>query len=356
MLLPRRVGDGRSVRLSPGRLSALLAAHAAVSAVAMSSRALQRELCEQALALVGGDGALIELRDDAEMEVIGAAGAGRPHVGLRRPFVGSISGRCTTEGAALVCTDTESDPRADADTCRRLGARSLVLAPLRDGDGVVGVLEVFAGRFRRYSADDAAVLALLAAPFGPAVVQARRMTAAVDGAGIDPLTGLNNRAQALRDLERARLRQGLLGGHTAVLFVDLDGFSLTNDLRGTDVGNTVLAAVGTRIALCVRERDTAARFGGDRFLVICEQVATDGDAIGVAERLVAEMNRPYLLPDGEFVEIGVSIGVAVTSDDIDPQVLVQAAEGAMQRAKRRGGGYVTVRVGSEPVELGGPVL
>jgi diguanylate cyclase (GGDEF)-like protein len=344
MVVHRLATGGRRVRLTSHRMSAILDAHVAISAIELSPGAVQREICEQALSLVGGDGAVVEMRRGDEMEYVGAAGAGVAHLGLRMPVAGSISRTCLSERTALLCTDTESDPRVNLEACRRVGVRSVVLAPLRHRDVVVGVLKVFAATPHRFTRQDEATLALLAAPFGAAMDNARQMTEAVQVASIDGLTGLNNRAQALRHLDRVCLRQRLLGGHTAVLFLDLDGFKAVNDGRGHECGDAVLTAVATRIAICVREKDVAARFGGDEFLVICEQLATSGDASGVAERLVSEISRPYLLPDGDTVQLGVSIGIAVTDEDVDPRALVDAADQARYRAKRSGGGYAAVRL------------
>ena len=347
MVVQRLAAGGRRVRLTSRRMSAILDAHVAISAIELSPGAVQREICEQALRLVGGDGAVVEMRHGDEMEYVGAAGAGVAHLGLRIPVAGSISGNCLSGGIALLCSDTESDPRVNLEACRRVGVRSMVLAPLRHRDVVVGVLKVFATTPHRFTRQDEATLALLAAPFGAAIDNARQMTEAAHVASTDGLTGLNNRAQALRHLDRARLRQRLLGGYTAVLFLDLDGFKAVNDDRGHECGDAVLTAVATRIAICVREKDVAARFGGDEFVVICEQLATSGDASGVAERLVSEISRPYLLPDGDTAQLGVSIGVAVTDEDVDPRALVEAADQARYRAKRSGGGYATMRLTSE---------
>jgi GGDEF domain-containing protein len=133
---------------------------------------------------------------------------------------------------------------------------------------VHGVVTVYSHRPGRFQDEDRLTLDLLAAPFGSALANACRLEATAQEAVTDALTGLGNRAQALRELDRALLRQGRRGsGHTAVIFIDLDGFKQVNDTFGHSAGDQVLVAVATKLRLTLRSTDTCARFGGDEFLV-----------------------------------------------------------------------------------------
>lgn len=149
----------------------------------------------------------------------------------------------------------------------------------------------------------------------------------------DHLTGLPNRflledrlAQAL-----ARVRRG--GGTLAVFVVDLDGFKTINDRFGHLAGDEVLIEAAHRIRGVLRPADTAARVGGDEFVLVCESVEP-GEAAGLASRLATAFGEP-MSAGGTAVTVGVSVGFALADDpSSDPGSLIGAADLAMYRAKR----------------------
>lgn len=112
------------------------------------------------------------------------------------------------------------------------------------------------------------------------------MEATATQAVTDSLTGLGNRSYGLRELDRALLRQGRRGGHLAVMFIDLDHFKPVNDIHGHQAGDQVLQAVAGILRSAVRRTDTCARYGGDEFLVISEDIAGRAEAVLIAERLI----------------------------------------------------------------------
>ncbi len=153
----------------------------------------------------------------------------------------------------------------------------------------------------------------------------------------DELTGLPNRALLWEHLSHrvdlaARRQTGF-----AVLFVDIDAFKAVNDTRGHAAGDQLLVEAASRLRAALRTGDTAARVGGDEFVVLLDDVATTDAALLVAERLARALRRPYEL-GGERLIATASIGVAVgpqglgSADDI-----VAAADAAMYDAKRHGG-------------------
>jgi diguanylate cyclase (GGDEF)-like protein len=126
-----------------------------------------------------------------------------------------------------------------------------------------------------------------------------------------------------------------------VLFVDVDDFKRVNDERGHQIGDQLLIALAQRMKESLRPSDTLARFGGDEFIVVCEDLDDRADACAVADRLVSWVRRG-LSVGGEDMDVAVSIGVAVTdSGTHDPDALVRAADAAMYRAKlERGSQWV----------------
>jgi diguanylate cyclase (GGDEF)-like protein len=327
--------------------AAIIEAQAGVAAVELSSGAVHDEICTRAMHLTRAAGAVLELREGDEMVYHGTAGIARGFTGMQVPMRGSFSGRCMTEERALLCEDAETDPRVDPEACRKIGLRSMVVVPLRHGGRTTGVLKVFSPRPADFSVEDQVALEWLAAPFGAALANAQRMEATFVRATTDPLTGLGNRSHAQHELDRALSRQARSRAHTAVMFLDLDGFKAVNDRLGHEAGDLVLTGVADRIRSTLRDTDTAARYGGDEFLVVCESFTTTDDVHRLAERLLETIRRPYPVGGGEFARIGASIGIAIADAGATAVDVLQAADQAMYRVKRDGGScYATVHAGS----------
>jgi len=157
----------------------------------------------------------------------------------------------------------------------------------------------------------------------------------------DPLTGLPNRELFMDRLEVALYRAARGGTRVAVVFLDLDRFKLINDSLGHDVGDQVLSAVADRLSGIMRGSDTLARFGGDEFTVLCDDVTEESDALEVAQRLRAAMSQPLVLPSGE-VFVSLSIGIALSGPDDPGAVILRNADIAMYRAKERGPSRIEV--------------
>ncbi|MCW2743994.1 MAG: hypothetical protein JWM48_544 [Mycobacterium sp.] len=150
----------------------------------------------------------------------------------------------------------------------------------------------------------------------------------------DALTGLPNRALLLDRLEHALSRETT---STAVLFVDLDQFKLVNDSRGHGVGDDLLVAVAGRLVAAARPGDTVARFGGDEFVVVCEDT-NEHQAEAIAQELLAVLVEPVNLDSGT-IHIRASIGVAISPPECASDLL-RYADTAMYSAKAAGRGQV----------------
>jgi diguanylate cyclase (GGDEF)-like protein/PAS domain S-box-containing protein len=157
----------------------------------------------------------------------------------------------------------------------------------------------------------------------------------------DPLTGLPNRTLFLEFLQLSMARARRYRSTVAVLFLDLDRFKVVNDSLGHDAGDELLVALGQRLRGVVRPGDTVARFGGDEFTVLCEDLPTPGarsHATDVAERLLHVIEQPFLL-DGEEQYLSASVGIALAGRGGErPEGLLRDADAAMYRAKERGKG------------------
>ena len=158
----------------------------------------------------------------------------------------------------------------------------------------------------------------------------------------DPLTGLANRDLLLDRLAQALQRAERHKTHVAVLFLDLDNFKLINDSLGHTAGDHLLVDVGRRLTAQLRETDTAARFGGDEFVLVCDDLGDDKEAIHIADRVTSALRPPFKIDDRE-IYVTASVGIAVPSSSARaPDQLLQDADQAMYRAKRRGGGRFDV--------------
>ncbi len=149
----------------------------------------------------------------------------------------------------------------------------------------------------------------------------------------DPLTGLPNRALFADRTEHAVLVRGRsveLG--VGVLFLDLDDFKTVNDSLGHASGDTLLRAVGIRLVDALRPGDTVARFGGDEFAVLLEDLTSHEEAALVAERIADVLRVPFVV-DGREMFITASIGIAFGHD---AEELLRSADVAMYRAKAAG--------------------
>jgi diguanylate cyclase (GGDEF)-like protein len=153
----------------------------------------------------------------------------------------------------------------------------------------------------------------------------------------DSLTELPNRTLLNERLEHAltRVRRGEM---VAVHTLDLDHFKTVNDTLGHPVGDKLLKQVTERLLGLVRETDTVARMGGDEFAIVQVAISQPADATTLAHRIIEVVSKPYDL-DGQQIDIGASIGIAMAPTDGDtPDDLLRNSDLALYRAKGDGRG------------------
>jgi len=190
------------------------------------------------------------------------------------------------------------------------------IAPIRDDDGnMIGTVLVFQDITQRK------------------LIEAQL----VRNAFYDALTGLPNRVLFLERLtqvfERGKRRNN---DRYAVLFLDLDGFKKINDSFGHSVGDDLLMEVARRLESCLRSGDTVARFGGDEFAILIEDIKDVTDATNVAKRIQETLRLPLELKEHEIL-IAASIGIALNCSSYEqPENLLRDADMAMYHAKQQG--------------------
>jgi diguanylate cyclase (GGDEF)-like protein len=178
------------------------------------------------------------------------------------------------------------------------------------------------------------VLSLLVVTYLVRLVQGRAVLE--HRAHHDELTGLANRRLFQEEAAGALAHARRIGGHSAVLFLDLDRFKNVNDSLGHSVGNLLLQAVAKRLRTATRAEDTVARLGGDEFVVFLPQLDSPEEATLVAQKILERFSEPFTL-NGLRLFASPSIGIATfPGDGTDADSLLENADVAMYRAKQRG--------------------
>lgn len=152
----------------------------------------------------------------------------------------------------------------------------------------------------------------------------------------DPLTGLPNRTLFVDRLGLALERSHRHRNEVGVIFLDLDRFKFVNDSLGHVTGDELLQILGERLRAAMRPSDTVARFGGDEFVVLCDDMEDSTSVMDVAERVAEAVTQPVSV-SGQEVFVTASLGVAVSKGaPVEPDDLLRDADAAMYRAKDLG--------------------
>jgi diguanylate cyclase (GGDEF)-like protein/PAS domain S-box-containing protein len=153
----------------------------------------------------------------------------------------------------------------------------------------------------------------------------------------DALTGLPNRLLFYERLKLTLAQAHRNRGRVAVIFIDLDRFKPINDTLGHYVGDLLLQEVAERLRSCVREGDTAARVGGDEFMMILAEIHGRPDVEVIIRKILDRLSHPFLL-EGHRMSIGASLGISLYPDDaVEMENLIKEADFAMYQAKQQGG-------------------
>jgi diguanylate cyclase (GGDEF)-like protein/PAS domain S-box-containing protein len=162
----------------------------------------------------------------------------------------------------------------------------------------------------------------------------------------DALTGLPNRVTMVELIEQALARSRRRGGTLAVMFIDLDRFKAVNDTMGHSAGDEVLIQAGNRIRGAVRLGDVVARYGGDEFVALCEDIGGPIGSGTVAARICEAIGGQFVVED-DFARIGASVGISLNDGTGSASDLLARADAALYEAKQSGRGrYVIAGIGA----------
>jgi diguanylate cyclase (GGDEF)-like protein len=283
---------------------------------------------------------LLDAEDPETLNLVASAGIDEALVErMRRSPLGlGAGGQAAATGKLVVVEDYPADPHG-LDAFAADGIRSALAAPVREHGEVVGSLVVATHRAGRvYTEHEREMLLAFAEHVSLALTDAKTVEDAIHQAFHDSLTGLPNRVLLVDRLEHALARAERSGTRAAVLFVDLDMFKNVNDTLGHAAGDRLLCEAAERLVSCIRSADTAARFGGDEFVVLLEDV-DEPRVARVANRVLEVMNEPFEIGARE-VYVGASIGIAIGGTESED--LLRNADLALYRAKSKGKGQEQV--------------
>jgi diguanylate cyclase (GGDEF)-like protein len=218
------------------------------------------------------------------------------------------------------------------------------VVPLIVDETPVGVLACYFGRRRGFD-DDALELLVSLARLASQVLQRIRLQNELQRMAMhDQLTGLANRVLLQTRLAQVLAAAERYGHPMAVVFLDLDGFKRINDKLGHGIGDVALRDVAHALQRVVRASDTLARFGGDEFVVVCED-ADEAGAMRVADRIRGAVEMPLHGVPSAFT-LTASVGIAVHNPRagraVSAEALLSAADEAQYQSKHGGKNRVTV--------------
>ena len=253
------------------------------------------------------------------------------------PTRSSLVRQVWVSGAPHWIPDASSDGSfTRAQSAVKAGLHGAFAFPILAGNVTLGVLEFFSREIRNPDPSLLQMVRVIGSQIGQFMARKQAEENLLYVATHDTLTGLPNRymfnqrfAHALNNAQRYRKSM-------ALLLLDLDRFKFINDTLGHPFGDRLLVEVASRLRMCLRESDTIARFGGDEFVALIEDVAEPGDVVSVAQKILHALRWPFLL-EGETCHISASIGISLyPNDGADLSSLLKNADIALYRTKEQG--------------------
>lgn len=214
--------------------------------------------------------------------------------------------------------------------------KNCTIAPLICQDRVVGVLNL-ADKIgnNNFNPEDIALIELLSQLIGASVGNIKLFEKIQRQATIDGLTGLVNHKTFYEILEKELWRSRRYGGQISLIMLDIDNLKKINDTYGHRAGDKVIKEISRRIRQCIRQIDTAARYGGDEFAIILPNTPLS-DAIVAAERMVDNVAHSPTTWKKEQILLSISVGLGQYDADTNPEDITSRSDEALYTAKLAG--------------------
>lgn len=219
---------------------------------------------------------------------------------------------------------------------------SCAIAPLVCQDSVVGVLNL-ADKVDsdRFDSEDIALIELFSQLVGASIGNIKLFEKIQHQATTDGLTGLANHKTFYEILEKELWRSRRYGGQISLIMIDVDNLKKINDTYGHRAGDKVIREISRKIKECIRQIDTAARYGGDEFAVILPNTSL-ADATIVAERMVDAVAHSPAIWKKDQIPLSISVGLGQYDADTNPEDITSGSDKALYTAKKAGKNTVRI--------------
>jgi diguanylate cyclase (GGDEF)-like protein len=220
--------------------------------------------------------------------------------------------------------------------------KNCVIAPLICQERVVGVLNL-ADKVKGngFSCEDVALIELFSQLVGASIGNIKLFEKIQHQAATDGLTGLANHKRFYEILEKELWRFRRYGGQISLIMVDVDNLKKINDAYGHRAGDKVIRQISRKIKECIRQIDTAARYGGDEFAIILPNTSLS-DAVVVAERMVDAVSASPVTWKKEQIGLSISVGLGQYDADMSPEDITSRSDEALYTAKQAGKNTVRI--------------
>lgn len=300
--------------------------------------------------LTPATGTVIELVEGEFMVYKAVTGTVSDYRELKLPIHNSISGLCILQNQILISKDTEQDSRVNLEACRKISARSLVVAPLIYSEKPVGVIKILSKYPDTFNELHIKILELMASLIASGLnnqilfaekekiikklKEARKHLSYITKH--DFLTKLPNRkffeVVLLHAMNKIKRKKGLI----ALMFLDIDHFKWVNDNLGHAAGDKLLIKFSDFLRKNIRQYDFIVRLGGDEFVILLDDLNEKAEAIKIAQKLIDNLNKTPLLQT-TTPQISTSIGIAFyNGETLTPHAYIKKADEALYAAKSAG--------------------